>query len=50
MENAVRARCVAVKIDGRMFSPAWTGRVAKVLFWVATSRIENGQPKIICAL
>src|SRR5437660_6297029 len=50
MENAPRARCVAVKIDGRMSSPARTGRVAKVLFRIATSRIENSQSEIICAL
>jgi len=33
-----------------MFSLAWGGYVLKMLFRVATARIENGQPKIVCAL
>jgi hypothetical protein len=49
MKNAVRACRKSVEIDGRMFCLAWTGRVMETLFRVATARIKNGQPKIVCA-
>ena len=50
MKNSVRARRVAVEIDGGMFSRAWIDCVVKVLFGIATARVENGQPEIIRAL
>jgi hypothetical protein len=33
-----------------MFAFAWASRLLEMLLGVATARVQNGQPKIVCAL
>jgi hypothetical protein len=50
MKKSARASSVTVKIDRRVHLCGRASSVAKMLFRVATARIENGQAKVVCAM
>ena len=50
MKSSKRACSESMKIDRWMRAFAWPGQAIKTLFRIASTRIENSQPKMFRAL
>ena len=46
VKGSLRTGSEGVKVDRRMRAVAWRGHAAKLLFGIAPTWVENGQPKV----